>query len=202
MVRYSSLIRTMTVSSISVRARSPHPPLLFHLLFYLFIFFVELPLLPFLWYGCFHKRERGSESCFLIDFLGGQDRPILPAWDFPRWTRRKKGFNIITTRAKQLPFLAILPVFETEFSRSFESTSGQIFSLFSSFVSLKTHRRKRLTDGPLHNGCSARQDETFCRKRKNRKYLWFNFIKMIFCRLHLHGTSMETHALMPSLYLF
>ena len=39
MVRYSSLIRTMTVSSISVRARSPHPTLLFHLLFYLFIFF-------------------------------------------------------------------------------------------------------------------------------------------------------------------
>ena len=137
----------------------------------------RVPLLPFLWYGCFHKRERGSESCFLIDFLGGQDRPFLPAWDFPRWTRRKKGFNIITTRAKQLPFLAILPVFETEFSRSFESTSGQIFSLFSSFVSLKTHRRKRLTDGPLHNGCSARQDETFCRKRKNHKYLWYNFIK-------------------------
>lgn len=41
MVRYSSLIQTMTVPSISVRGRSPHPPLLFYLLFYLFIFFVE-----------------------------------------------------------------------------------------------------------------------------------------------------------------
>ena len=39
MVRYSSLIQTMTVSSISVRARSPHYYFIYF--FYLFIFFVE-----------------------------------------------------------------------------------------------------------------------------------------------------------------
>ena len=39
MVRYSSLIQTMTVSSISVRARSPHYYFIYF--FCLFIFFVE-----------------------------------------------------------------------------------------------------------------------------------------------------------------
>ena len=39
------------------------------------------------WVG---EWKRWSESCVLTGCPGGQDGPILPARDFPRWSRKKK----------------------------------------------------------------------------------------------------------------
>lgn len=42
-----------------------------------------------LW-GWFRGWENSSESCVLIGDSKGQDGPILAAWDFPQWSRKKK----------------------------------------------------------------------------------------------------------------
>ena len=65
-----------------------------------------------------------------------------------------------------------LPVFETDSSSFFGFILGQILSLTSSFASFKIHWRKLSTDCPLHDGFSAKQDKTSCRKRKVHKVLF------------------------------
>ena len=41
-------------------------------------------------YGWISELARWSKSCFLIGYPSRQDRPNLHAWDFPRWSRKRK----------------------------------------------------------------------------------------------------------------
>ena len=83
--------------------------------------------------------------------------------------KEKRVYKCNYTRTKRIYVRAILPVFETDSSSSFGFIVGQILSLTSSFASFKIHWRKLLTDFPLHDGFSAKQDKTPCRKRKVHK---------------------------------
>ena len=94
--------------------------------------------------------------------------------------KEKRVYKCNYTRTKRIYVRAILPVFETDSSSSFGFIVGQILSLTSSFASFKIHWRKLLTDCPLHDGFSAKQDKTSCRKRK---YTRFYFLENIFCPL-------------------
>ena len=94
--------------------------------------------------------------------------------------KEKRAYKCNYTRTKRIYVRAILPVFETDSSSSFGFIVGQILSLTSSFASFKIHWRKLLTDCPLHDGFSAKQDKTSCRKRK---YTRFYFLENIFCPL-------------------
>ena len=60
----------------------------------------KLTILP-LWYGWICERAGWSESCVLIGYPRGQDAPILPARDFPRWPARKSQHNV-TLNIQQL----------------------------------------------------------------------------------------------------
>ena len=40
-------------------------------------------------YDWFGTQARWSESCVLIGYRSGRNGPILPAWDCPRWSRKK-----------------------------------------------------------------------------------------------------------------
>ena len=86
--------------------------------------------------------------------------------------KEKKAYKCNYTRSKRIYVRAILPVFETDSSSSFGFIVGQILSLTSSFASFKIHWRKLLTDCPLHDGFSAKQDKTSCRKRKVHKVIF------------------------------
>ena len=110
--------------------------------------------------------------------------------------KEKRAYKCNYTRTKRIYVRAILPVFETDSSSSFGFIVGQILSLTSSFASFKIHWRKLLTDCPLHDGFSAKQDKTSCRKRK---YTRFYFLENIFCPLSrifadlcLNEASMKT----------
>ena len=42
-------------------------------------------------YGWTRERAKWSQSCVLIGYLSGQDGSILPARDFPLWSRERKS---------------------------------------------------------------------------------------------------------------
>ena len=90
-------------------------------------------------YGWIRERARCSESCVLIGYQSGQDRPILPTRDVPRWSRKRKfSFWLLYNKSfidhAGWRWLYIGLVFSLGSSDVFEpqaSTGSALFALFS-----------------------------------------------------------------------
>ena len=121
--------------------------------------------------SCIVKLPR---ICWIYNYYHSLFYKDLFPFDFIlSWLHKKKrAYKYNYTRSKRIYVRAILPVSETDSSSSFGFILGQILSLTSSFASFKIHWRKLLTDCPLHDGFSAKQDKTSCRKRKVHKVLF------------------------------